>query len=112
MKAKTNPPIIIEMEGVDLTGADWIRVTLKRRSKAAVELTESQIMVAFDENVSTVTIPPEVTDELLRKPGLMLMDVNWAIDGARDGIEPFTVMISDTALTAIPGDEIISGGDG
>lgn len=102
MKRGSTPPITITIPNVDVTGADWIIVSISRRGyKAAIELTGDRLTVTCDDSgTSPVSV---IALQLTQEESLMLgaaatVDVNWLKDGQREGIIPTGVSLINTLL--------------
>lgn len=109
MKRGNTYPIVIQIPGVDLTGADWVRVTLKATGLGSLEKTENDILVTYDSTGSGVTsLTTHLTEEqsVSISSQYMDVDVNWMLGGNRGGIFPLKVEVTKTLLT-----EVVSDGD-
>ena len=97
-KRGSTSPITITIPGIDLTGAEWIIVSIRKTGRAtALELDLDRLSVTYSEGASVIAF--ELTQaESLSLRGSAEIDVNWMLDGNRDGIIPLSVSLIDTLL--------------
>lgn len=101
MKRGVTLPITLTIEGVDLTGADWLIVTLKPQYLAKIELGADRLSVASDGTDTTIVFALTEAESVALDTGLCEVDVNWSLDGQRNGVIPTNVNISKTLLTRV-----------
>lgn len=98
MKLGTTYPIIISVPGIDLSGADWIIVSIKPRMKPAIEFSRDEMLVVYADGVTTLTLRLTQAQSLALAVGAVTVDLNWEMDGTRGGCIPVAVNITDTLL--------------
>ena len=97
MKRGSTQPIIITIPGIDLTSAEWLIVSISRQCKLPLELSEDRLTVSYSDNSTIIAF--ELTQaESLTMDGTVTLDINWMLDGQRDGVIPQTVNFSFTLL--------------
>lgn len=101
MKQGTTYPIIITVPGIDLSGADWIIVSIKPRMRPGVEFGRDQMAVVATESETTLTVALTQAESLAMPEGNVVIDVNWMMDGIRGGCVPTTINITDTLLKRV-----------
>lgn len=97
MKRGSTTPITITIRGIDLTGAEWLIVSVKRSHKPMLELKDDRLTVTYSDNATTIAFALTQNESLANGESLGL-DVNWMIDGVREGVVPRTFSITNTYL--------------
>lgn len=102
MKRGSTYPIVLSFEGIDLTAAEWLIVSIKPRSGEVIEFGLDALDVACEDDVSTVTVRLSQAQSLACRLSAKI-DVNWMLNGERGGAVPETVNITDTLLGRVVG---------
>lgn len=97
MKRGSTTPITITISGIDLTNAEWIIVSVKRQYKPNLELVADRLTVAYSDDTTTIAFAL-TQDESLSNGEEFGLDVNWMLDGVREGVIPQTFTLTDTYL--------------
>ena len=97
MKRGSTTPITITVEGIDLTGAEWLIVSVKRAVRPTLELSGDRLSVAYADGATTIAFQLTQAESLASGSSIGL-DVNWMIDGVREGCVPQGVSLTDTYL--------------
>ena len=98
MKQGTTYPIIISVPGIDLSGADWVIVSIKARMKPAIEFERDEMLVVYADDVTTVTVHLSQAQSLALSEGSVTVDLNWEMDGIRGGCIPESIVMTGTLL--------------
>lgn len=97
MKRGSTTPITITIDGIDLTGAEWLIVSVKRAARPNLELSGDRLSVSYSEGATVIAF--QLTQaESLASGGSIGLDVNWMIDGVREGCVPQGFTLTDTYL--------------
>jgi len=97
VKRGSTTPIIITIDGVDLTNAEWIIVSVKSLYKPTIELSGDRLTVTYSDNATTIAFSLTQEESLANSSSIGL-DVNWVLDGVREGVVPQTFDITNTYL--------------
>lgn len=97
MKRGSTHPIELTFNGIDLTAAEWLIVSVQPKGGATFEFAMDELNVAYEGDVSTVTVTLTQEQSLACERSVEI-DVNWQIDGMRGGAEPLKMSITDTLL--------------
>lgn len=97
MKRGSTTPITITVEGIDLTGAEWLIVSVRRAGKPTLELSGDRLSTSYAEGATTIAFQLTQAESLASGSSIGL-DVNWMIDGVREGCVPQGVSLTDTYL--------------
>ena len=98
MKRGSTPPITVTVPGVDLTGAEWVIVSLSRAGyKPAMELTGERLTVTYGDEATVIAFQLTQAESLALGPSTDV-DVNWMLDGQRRGCVPQAVSLTRTLL--------------
>lgn len=54
MKRGSTTPITITVDGIDLTGAEWLIVSVKRAVRPTLELSGDRLSVSYSEGATTI----------------------------------------------------------
>ena len=100
MKQGSTYPIIITVPGIDLSGADWIILSLKARMKPILEFTSDDMQIIFSDNSTTIRVAL-TQEQSLSLAGTIAVDLNWELDGIRSGCIPQTITMVDTLLKRV-----------
>ena len=100
MKQGTTGPITLTIEGVDLTGADWVIVSLKCQDKTVIEITGSALGISCADGDSTVVVALTQEQSLKLTP-MVAVDCNWEISGVRGGAIPAMFRVTPTLLNRV-----------
>ena len=96
-KRGSTSPITITIPGIDLTSAEWVIVSIQSQRGNAQEFPLDRLTVAYANNKTTIALALTQAESLALS-GTATLDVNWMLDGFRDGIIPITVNITWTLL--------------
>lgn len=98
MKRGSTTPITITIDGIDLTGAEWLIISVKRAgSRSLLELSGDRLSVAYADGATTIAFQLTQAESLASGSSIGL-DVNWMLDGVREGCVPQGVSLTDTYL--------------
>ena len=97
MTRGSTTPITITIDGIDLTGAEWLIVSVKRAVRPTLELSGDRLSVAYADGATTIAFQLTQAESLASGSSIGL-DVNWMIDGVREGCVPQGVSLTDTYL--------------
>ena len=97
MKRGSTYPIELTFEGINLTAAEWLIVSIQPKGGGTFEFAMDELSVAYEDDVSTVTVTLTQEQSLACERSVEI-DVNWQIDGVRGGAEPLKMSITDTLL--------------
>ena len=98
MKRGSTYPITVTLEGVDLTGADWIILSVKPAHGAAFEFSREQMSVTADEAGTVIAFQLSQEQSLALRGGGAEIDCNWSMDGQRAGSNPTSFVVGKTLL--------------
>lgn len=98
MKQGTTYPIIITVDGVDLTGAEWIILSIKPHLRPMMEFSREDMLVAHTGNSTTLTLTLTQEQSIGMGYRKAVFDLNWMMDGIRGGCLPEVLDMSDTLL--------------
>ena len=102
MKRGSTYPIELTFNGIDLTTAEWLIVSIRPKGGGMFEFAMNELSVAYEDDVSTVTVTLTQEQSLACERSVEI-DVNWQIDGVRGGAIPEKVSITDTLLGRVVG---------
>jgi hypothetical protein len=102
MKRGSTYPIVLSFEGIDLTAAEWLIVSIRPKGSELMEFDLATLDVACEDDVSTVTVRLSQAQSLACRLSAKI-DVNWMLNGERGGAVPETVSITDTLLGRVVG---------
>ena len=97
MKRGSTTPITITIDGIDLTGAEWLIVSLKRWNKPGLELSGDRLTVTYSDGASVIAFALTQAESLANGENVGI-DVNWMIDGVREGVVPESFNLTATYL--------------
>lgn len=97
MKRGSTYPIVLSFEGIDLTAAEWLIVSVQPKGGELMEFDLTALDVACEDDVTTVTVRLSQAQSLACRLSAKI-DVNWQLDGQRGGAVPETVSFIDTLL--------------
>lgn len=97
MKRGSTTPITITISGIDLTNAEWLIVSVKRAYKPNLELSGDRLTVTYSDNATTIAFALTQAESLGSGEAIGL-DVNWMLDGVREGVIPQKFTLTDTYL--------------
>lgn len=100
MKQGTTVPITLTIEGVDLTGADWVIVSLKCQDKSLIEIGQDQLAISCTDGDTTVVVALTQEQSLKLTP-MVAVDCNWEINGVRGGAIPAMFRVTPTLLNRV-----------
>ena len=98
MKRGSTYPIVLSFEGIDLTAAEWLIVSIQPKGGELMEFDLTALDVACEDDVSTVTVRLSQAQSLACRLSAKI-DVNWMLNGERGGAIPETLNITETLLT-------------
>ena len=101
MKRGATQPISLVVDGIDLTQAEWIIVSLKGKKYGMTEKTGEDLSVAYDGETSSVIFSLTQEESVAIDMQQCTIDLNWMIDGVRNGCAPTTISITPTLLTRV-----------
>lgn len=102
MKRGSTYPIELTFNGIDLTAAEWLIVSIQPKGGGTLEFAMDELSVAYEDDVSTVTVTLTQEQSLACKRSIEI-DCNWQIDGQRGGAIPEKVSMTDTLLGRVVG---------
>lgn len=105
MKQGTTYPIVITVPGIDLSGTDWIILSLKPDGRHAMEFGRDRMIVAYAGGKTTLTVQLTEEESVSINPGGVGVDLNWLLDGVRGGCVPQRIRITDTLLKRVVTDD-------
>ncbi len=97
MKRGSTYPIELTFNGIDLTAAEWLIVSIQPKGGGAFEFGLDELTVTYEGDISTVTVALTQEQSLACKRSIEI-DCNWQIDGQRGGAIPEKVSVTDTLL--------------
>ena len=98
MKRGDTTPITITIEGIDLTATEWLIVSLSRGGyKQPMELSGDRLTVTYGEGATTIALQLTQAESLACGASATL-DVNWMLDGQREGCYPQVISLTNTLL--------------
>lgn len=101
MKRGTTYPITITVPGRDLTQAAWIIVTIKPPYTPQIEFSREEMSISSDGTDSVIALQLSQLQSLSLTGGGAQLDVNWEMDGIREGCIPSDFIVSKTLLTRV-----------
>ena len=101
MKQGSTYPIIIDVPGINLSGADWIIASLKPRMKPTMEYTKDTMTVTADDKGTALVITLTQAESLALNAGAISVGLNWMLDGVRGGARPRQIQITGTLLNRV-----------
>ena len=100
-KRGSTSPITITIPGVDLTSAEWLIVSIQKAGRAtALELNADRLSVTYSQSATLIAFELSQAESLSLE-GNVEIDVNWMLDGNRDGIIPMSVVFTKTLLNRV-----------
>ena len=101
MKRGATEPITLIVNGWDQTQAEWVIVSLKGKKFGTMEKTGEDLTVAYDGETSSVVFTLTQKESVSIDMNQCTIDLNWSIDGVRNGCVPTTISITPTLLTRV-----------
>ena len=98
MKQGTTYPITLTFEGIDLTSAEWVIVTIKPMNRLNIEITGDALNIAYGDGATTIAFALTQQESLSLPFGTVIVDCNWMIDGVRGGAHPTKISITENYL--------------
>jgi len=100
-KRGTTDPITLNLNGIDLTNAEWLIVTVKPIGLPAIEFTKDKLSLASDGTNTVIIFRLNEEQSVGLDTESITIDCNWMIDGSRGGATPVTFTIEPTLLTRV-----------
>lgn len=100
MKQGTTYPITLTIPDVDLTGADWVIVSLKTAYRETMEFTGDRLGIAYADEKTTIAFALTQA-ESLTLGSVAEVDCNWMLDGVRGGALPASINVRATLLKRV-----------
>lgn len=100
MKQGTTYPITLTIPGIDLTGADWVIVSLKNPDGTIFELTGEELGIAYGDGATTIAFAL-TQEQSLTLTTTVQVDCNWFMDGVRGGALPTSFRVINTLLRRV-----------
>lgn len=101
MKQGTTYPIILTIPGIDLSGAEWVIVSIKPDRKPPIEFGREDMLLAVTGGDTTLTVTLTEAQSVALNPGGAVIDANWMLDGVRGGCVPRGISVTDTLLRRV-----------
>ena len=101
MKRGTTYPIMLELHGVDLTGAEWVIVSLKPNGLPVIEFTREKMSLSGDEEGTVIVVRLSEEQSVALDAQTVIVDCNWMMDGERGGAVLTSFNIGATLLTRV-----------
>lgn len=98
MKRGTTYPITITVPGRDLRQAAWIIVTFKPPYVPAFEFSRDELSLSSDGTDTVIALQLSQQQSLSLTGGGAKLDVNWELDGMREGTILSDFIVSATLL--------------
>ena len=104
MKRGTTAPLLLTIEGVDLTETEWLIVSIRSGGRRAFEFTRDELSLSYENDKTVIALSLSEKQSVGLNIGTCTIDVNWMKDGVRYGCLPSTFDITETLLTRVVDD--------
>lgn len=100
-KRGTTYPWTVTLEGVDLTDADWVILSIKPAGLSVIEFDREHMSLSSDGTDTVIVVQMSEAQAVSLKTQNLVVDCNWMLDGIRGGAIPASLRVSITLLTRV-----------